>query len=301
MSENTSVRSIGIFLILTVILSSVFWTLIIISGHMRSDNMLYIVGVMWCPGIAALITCRLQRKPIAKLGWRWGEWRWIWLAYFVPLGYAIVAYLVVWNTGLGGFGNARWIASLGGVMGTPGWPLWFNMTLYFVLLGTVGMGRSLSALGEELGWRGFLAPMLVARFGFTPGALIGGLIWAAWHMPLLLFADYGVGTPWWFSIPCFVVQVVAFGVVLTWLRLRSGSLWPAAIAHASHNVFIQGFFTPVTAPRGSITPYAIDECGFVLPLVMLVCAMVFWHLRTTLYEQTTEGGRSASDPPHAHP
>jgi membrane protease YdiL (CAAX protease family) len=140
--------------------------------------------------------------------------------------------------------------------------------------------RSLStALGEEIGWRGFLTPALVARFGFTGGALITGVIWATWHMPILLFADYNAGTPWWFAMPCFVVLVLSCSVVMTWLRMRSGSLWTGALVHASHNLFIQAFFTPITVAHGTITPYAIDEFGFVVPLVMTVFAVVFWLRR----------------------
>jgi membrane protease YdiL (CAAX protease family) len=69
---------------------------------------------------------------------------------------------------------------------------------------------------------------------------------------------------------------------MTWVRLRSGSLWTAAVMHASHNLFIQAFFTPFTRSRGAITPYAIDEFGFVLPLVMVVVAVVFWLKRGAL-------------------
>ncbi len=74
---------------------------------------------------------------------------------------------------------------------------------------------------------------------------------------------------------------------MTWLRLRSGSLWTAALMHASHNLFIQGFFTPMTAPSGAITPYAIDEFGFVLPLVVAAAAFWFWRRR---HELTTVTG-----------
>jgi uncharacterized protein len=36
---------------------------------------------------------------------------------------------------------------------------------------------------------------------------------------------------------------------------------------------------PLTARRGSITAYAIDESGFVLPLVIAVTALLFWLRR----------------------
>lgn len=91
-----------------------------------------------------------------------------------------------------------------------------------------------------------------------------------------MFADYHSATPWWFGLPCFTVMVVALSVILTWIRLRSNSVWPCAILHASHNLFIQAFFTPLTGSKGEITPYLIDEFGVAVPAVTLVLAVVFW-------------------------
>ena len=132
------------------------------------------------------------------------------------------------------------------------------------------------ALGEEIGWRGFLAPHMTRAFGFRPGALLTALVWTAWRLPLVFLADYHSGAPWWFGVGCFAVLMLGMSVVMAWLRLTSGSLWTAALFHASHNQFIQVFFTPATQARGAITPYAVDEFGFALPLVVLVLASLFW-------------------------
>ena len=291
MARTAGSTGIGLFLLLTFALSSVFYAVVIATGHLGGAMGMYVTGLMWCPGIAALLTCRLRGEGPERLGWRWGAWRWQWTAYLVPLAYAAFAYAIVWTTGLGGYGNPEFIEKIGKALGGSGAPHWLTTAAYFLLLGSVGMARSLStALGEEIGWRGFLAPALVARLGFTGGALVTGVIWGAWHLPILLFADYNAGTPWWFAMPCFVVLVLASSVMMTWLRLRSGSVWTAAVMHASHNLFIQAFFTPITAPRGSITPYAIDEFGFMVPLVMVLVALVFWWRRDAVGQVATERG-----------
>ncbi len=49
------------------------------------------------------------------------------------------------------------------------------------------------ALGEEVGWRGFLYPQLKARFGRNKGLLLGGVIWGAWHWPLIWLIGYEYG------------------------------------------------------------------------------------------------------------
>jgi uncharacterized protein len=83
-------------------------------------------------------------------------------------------------------------------------------------------------------------------------------------------------TPWWFAVSCFAVLMLGMSVIMAWLRLTSGTLWTAALFHASHNQFIQVFFTPLTSSRGAITSYAIDEFGFALPATVLMIAVLFW-------------------------
>jgi membrane protease YdiL (CAAX protease family) len=78
---------------------------------------------------------------------------------------------------------------------------------------------------------------------------------------------------------CFTLMVVGSSVILTWLRLRSNSVWPCALCHASHNVFIQSFFTPLTGARGSVTAYMIDEFGVALALTVLGTAILVWRAR----------------------
>lgn len=83
--------------------------------------------------------------------------------------------------------------------------------------------------------------------------------------------------------------------ILAWLRGKSGSLWPCAICHASHNLFIQAVFTPITTVYGPKTLYAIDEFGFMIPLVIWVSTIcVKTHLQScalllVLAERTQEG------------
>ncbi len=277
-SEKQGVNII-IFLVLAVAISSIFWALIISSGHVGGGAGHYVEGLMWSPALAAFLTVAIRRIDIRTLGFGWGNAKFAWIAYLTPLAYAAIAYTFVWSLGFGSFPNPDAIAAVAHKLGwTVTSPMQF-LPLYFVMLATVIMISSMAhALGEEIGWRGFLAPRMVNKLGFTWGAVITGLIWAAWHFPILLFADYNSGTPWWFGLPCFAVMVVGISVILTWIRLRSNSVWPCAILHASHNLFIQGFFTPMTKPT-NLTAYAIDEFGVAVPVVVVIFAIVFWTMR----------------------
>ncbi len=158
----------------------------------------------------------------------------------------------------------------------------FSIVLYVLLVGVFGIiGSMSSALGEEIGWRGFLVPELYKTQGFTKTSLISGLIWGVWHLPILLFADYNSGTPAWFGMTCFMVLVISISFVYTWFRMKSGSLWTAVILHASHNLFIQSIFTPLTEDTGN-TAYYIDEFGVVLPIIAIGFAIYFWNKRKEL-------------------
>ena len=278
MQFDTAKSRIGLFLLLTLALSSVFYALIIASGHLGGGFGFYVKGLMWCPGVAALLTCRIARLDFDILGWRWGETKWQLAALLTPLLYAAIAYAIIWGAGFGGFGNPETVSHLITGFGWTAAPPWLSIVVYFIFIATLGVLRELPwALGEEIGWRGFLAPAMHRQFGFTRGAVLTGLVWALWHAPILIFADYNSGTPWWFGFPCFVLLAVSASVMLSWLRLRSGSVWAAAIFHASHHAFIQDFFTPLTSARGAITPYAMDEFGFVLAAVAPLFAI--WFLR----------------------
>jgi uncharacterized protein len=275
-----------LFLALVFPLSAIFYGLVIASGHLATAGGRYVAGLMWMPATAALLTVWIRRLDIRSLGWGWAGTRWSLIAYLVPLAYALIAYLAIWLLGLGGFADPATVSALAAKLGWSGLGGAGFILAYFVLTATTGMiGSVAHALGEEIGWRGFLAPRMAARFGFTGGALLTGAIWASWHFPILLFADYNSGTPWWFGLSCFTVLVLSDSVIMTWLRLRTNSVWPCAIVHASHNLFIQAFFTPLTSPRGTVTPYVIDEFGVAVPVVVLAFALWFWGRRGTLQEQ----------------
>ena len=251
------------FLCLTFALSAVFYVLIVRAGSLGAHGGRYVFALMWSPGMSALITRLIFQHNVRGEGWGWrgrDGTRWAIVAYLLPLGYATVAYGIVWLAGLGGFDLSRFR---------------YPVATFF-LLGT--FQSLLSATGEELGWRGFLVPALARTMSFTRVAVISGAIWAAWHVPLIVFADYNGGTPAWYSVLCFAVMVVSLGFPFAWLRLRSGSVWPAAILHASHNLFVQAFFDRVTVDTGP-TRWLTSEFGAALALAVAVTAWLFWRAR----------------------
>ncbi len=251
------------FLVVTFALSAIFYRIIIAGGGLEGPAGGWVFPLMWCPAVGALSARLVFHRNVRGLGWRWPAWRWAGLAYAVPIGYAIVAYGGVWLTGLGGVDLAK-----------------FELNPWlFVGMGT--FSSLLLATGEEIGWRGFLVPALAERLSFTRTAVVSGLIWAVWHLPLIVFSDYNAGTPAWYGILCFAMSVIAVSFPLAWLRLHSGSLWPAAILHGVHNLYVQEFFDRVTVDRGA-TRWLTGEFGIALALTIGITAWLFWRARGSL-------------------
>lgn len=126
------------------------------------------------------------------------------------------------------------------------------------------------AFCEEWGWRGFLLPRLMP-LGTWPALLLSGLIWGIWHLPAYLGAGARPG-----FLP-FLISAIAFGMVLGHLRLRTGSIWPATVAHAAHNTLVTGFVNVALLDADSVA--ARDPWGHGLsgwPGWVLVAALVGW-------------------------
>jgi uncharacterized protein len=286
-SRDETRAGIITYLACTFALSSIYYALIIRAGHLSAGHGLYVLGLMWCPGIAAILTCLLRRRPISSLGWRW-RWRYQAVSYLIPIGYAGAAYALVWATGLGGVPNPKVLEHAFYSRMSPETPPAIRLIVFVLATGTLGMIPStLSALGEEIGWRGFLVPELAKTTSFARTALISGGIWTAWHVPILVFADYNSGTPTWYGLSCFAVMVIGISFVFAWMRLKSGSLWTGVFLHASHNLFIQGIFTPLTIDTGK-TKWVIDEFGFALAIAAVVVALIVWQLRGQVEGVTRE-------------
>jgi hypothetical protein len=93
---DTPKRATCLYLLLTLAFSGVVWTLIIWSGHLYMGFGLMVPAIMWCPALAALVTCRLLGREFGSLGWRSPNNRYILAGYFVPLAYTSLAYSAVW-------------------------------------------------------------------------------------------------------------------------------------------------------------------------------------------------------------
>ena len=125
----------------------------------------------------------------------------------------------------------RWAWLCGSVV--RGRPLWLHCGPSGAMLPALWVVYLFAAV-EELGWRGFALPRLLASRSAVVASLILGSIHEVWHWPLILLPhQFLSGVP----ILAHTVSVVAEAVVLTWVfRSTGGSVLMVTLFHGSSNV-----------------------------------------------------------------
>ena len=102
---------------------------------------------------------------------------------------------------------------------------------FFLLLLVPGTGGA----WEEPGWRGYALPKLQGGHSALLASLILGVVWAFWHLPLMVIGQIPLSDP---------VYIVAWTVVLTWVfNNTNGSVLIAMLMHNIHNVISGGYFS----------------------------------------------------------
>lgn len=271
-------KKVSLFLTLTVLFSVLSYFPMLRAGTVGVQGGLFVFTLMWSPGLAALLTQLIATHSLRGMGWRLGSARWLGIAWILPILYALPVYAFTWLTGLGIFPNPSRIARLAEVYSSNNTATTVAIFVLFSL--TLDMvGPLLSALGEEIGWRGLFVPELVKTTSFTRTALFSGIVWAAWHMPGIFLADLNnAGTPNVYAAAMFAVLIIALSVPFAWLTIKSGSLWPAVLLHAFHNQLVLGILDKLTG-KTAVTPYITGEFGVGMALTGLVVAYVFLRMQ----------------------
>jgi uncharacterized protein len=225
-----------------------------------------LLAVMMTPLVSVLV----MKLVVTREGWRREGWsdlglqrlglRQMAIAIALPIVVLAAAYGIVWATGVAQFNSA----------GLSNWGPWDR----FVLNLSVAL---VVCFGEEIGWRGYLLPKLMP-LGHRTALLLSGLLQAIWHVPFIVFTVYyhGDGNAW-IVVPLFLATMSVAGVLFGYLRLASGSVWPAVIAHAVVNVYWSMFNAVTLTDTPLAYEYLAGESG-ILTLTGVAIAAV-WLIR----------------------
>lgn len=206
--------AVAAFFALTAALSLPLWWLGSATGARLLPG-LPVSGLMaFCPALAALVLARREgtaRALLARLvDARAAGAGWLAFALVAMPAVALLAWL--------------WKTAAGDPLPPPDLPWALAPLLFLAFLA--------AALGEELGWTGFVLDPLRARLGALGAALLIGAVWAVWH--LVPFLQAGRAADW---IAWQMLKTVAARVVMVWLHQRGGrSVFVVAVFHAASNL-----------------------------------------------------------------
>src|SRR5215207_9108961 len=235
------------------------------------------------PTVAALIMLLVvTRDGYSKEGWkslglhRLGLNVW-WIAFGATLLVTVAASAIVWATPLASFTMPE-----GGII---------NDIINFVI--SFAIAALTFSLAEEIGMRGYLQPRLMS-LGRTRALFVVGLVWATWHMPLYYFMAklFPVGNVLLF-VPLFYGTIVVASFLFGYLRIYTGSIWPATIAHAVHNAAWESLaaFTVTSSPV-LVNFYLVGDYGILIVIgVVLGAIWLSYYLRSGM-NQAQSGGEA---------
>lgn len=193
---------------------------------------------MWGPGAAAIVvTVVVMKRPFNALRLNTlGAKRFYLWAWLLPIGLSILGGLFTLLFGIAqldlNFTMMR--EAMASAAGGSSIPAELIVAIQVLLAFTLApFVNVLFALGEELGWRGFLLPHLLP-LGQWKAILLSGVIWGVWHAPAIAQGHNYPGCPI-AGIFMMIVFCVLLGSILSWLYLNTQSPWSAALAHGSVN------------------------------------------------------------------
>lgn len=228
---------------------------ILLLGIIPLPFELVLIYASWTPNLAAFIVIGLilrEKGGIRRLISGWKKWRVGFQWYLIALSPLFIAFLA-----------AGIYRLLGGSPGEPLQPLGQTLLISLFLSTVTG------AMGEELGWRGFLLPRIQAKYNALASSLIVGVIWALWHLPLwTIEGQVWEVTPYW----TFALGAISSSVLFTFvLNNTNGSLLMATLIHLAMNfglnmVLILGW---IPTPAETMTLISI-----LLTLLAIIISMI---------------------------
>jgi membrane protease YdiL (CAAX protease family) len=286
--KETARHGLAVYFAVLIAGSAFFEWRVLLSGQSIDKVPLLILGLMYMPTTASLVARIALREGFGDISLRFGGsegLKAMCLAWIYPMIVGFLAYGIAWISGLAEFQSP--LSPRSHLYVPSGFA---NFLTSFLVAATVGtLVSCVSTFGEELGWRGYMLTRLIAA-GVPKPILVSGIVWALWHVPIILSGQYAAGSHPRLSAALFVLGVIAEAYLVAFLRLRSGSIWPAVLMHGAWNAIIQGAFDRATAG----TPLIVGESGWLTVTVIIAFVLTATTGGWSLYQAP---GKQLTPPP----
>jgi len=115
---------------------------------------------------------------------------------------------------------------------------------------------------EEIGWMGFAFPKMQLKSNALTAALVLGLLWGLWHLPVITFLGAATphGTYWVPFFLAFVFAMTAMRMLIAWLYVNTKSVLLAQLMHVSSTGALV-IFSPPVSPKLEAAWYAMYGCA----------------------------------------
>jgi uncharacterized protein len=211
-NNNRTTNAIRLFIALALGLSFLYWGLFFLrsKGWLPFDPASDLMGALrgYGPTVAALLTAALiyGRQGLKELWRHVAKWRIPpWLLALAILAPLLGSLILLFITHLAGVNLALTSQSVP----VP------KLVIIFLFFAVVD-----GPTGEEIGWRGFLLPRLLEKYGAIYASALLGVVWFVWHVPLYVATDKVVLDLAFFC--GYLLNNVAMSFLHTWFFLRSG-------------------------------------------------------------------------------
>jgi len=252
----------------------------------------FFASAMWGPGIAAiLVTLVIEKKPFKSLRLNTlGPKRFYAWAWFLPPVLIILSGLLTVLLGAGELDTGLTFMKQQMEQTRTQLPVPAGTLVAIQILQALIFGPLINlifAMGEEIGWRGFLLPRLMP-LGQWRALILSGMLWGIWHAPAIAqghnYPDHPMLGIFLMTVFCILV-----GIIFGWLSLNTRSPWVAGIAHGSLNAWAGMpflFLSPGfdTALGGTVTSLT----GFVVMAIFIGWLVLTKRLPVQIREEALE-------------
>lgn len=241
------------FFVLANLLSWLAWAPLTATGlgltNERFSPYLHLLGGLGPLVAAVIVTAVADGKVgllrLARSSWSGrGKLSWVIFAVAAPLLLFAISAAALAALGLS---QSAW-ANVGTTPEFPQLPrvaFWVSNIIFY-------------GFGEEVGWRGFALPRVQTRRTALTSAVLIGLAWSAWHIPLFTFSP-GLSSMGFAGVAGWMFSILTGSILMTWLfNVSRGSVLAVALFHGVLDIVMT---SPVKGALPSVMGAMITLCG----------------------------------------